>query len=86
MQSKYVRYGKLYRGSFYFVYDKYRHCIEMLLERRNMAYKESLYAIVYATYGYRCKRHLYATFRRISSKDRLARYVSGPFDSVAGGP
>jgi len=33
------------------VYDKYGHCIEMMLIHRNVVYKESLYAIVYAIYG-----------------------------------
>ena len=52
----YVKYGKLYREIFYFVYekwwyvivyDKYRHCIWMLFIHQNLAYKECPYAIVY---------------------------------------
>ena len=27
MQLKYVRYGKLYRGSYYFVYENWLHVI-----------------------------------------------------------
>jgi hypothetical protein len=69
MQSKYVRYSKLYRGSFYFVnenwlyvivYDKYRHCIEMLLIRWNVAYKWRLQRYPYAAYTIVYRDSLYA--------------------------
>jgi hypothetical protein len=51
MWSKYVKYGKPYRKSFNFVYDKYwyvivynkyKYYIEMLLIHLNVAYKQCL--------------------------------------------
>jgi hypothetical protein len=85
MQSKYVRYGKLYRGSFCFVYenwlyvivyDKYRHCIEMLLIRQNVAYKWRLQRYPYVAYTIAYRDSLYAMFWHISSISMQCLYLS----------
>src|SRR5882762_2585118 len=58
------------------VYDKYGHCIEMLLIRWNVAYKWCLQQYPYMTYTIAYRDSLYATFRCISIISMQCPYLS----------